>query len=132
MKNNNPERFNLILSIIAAILMLQTLFYKFTANEESVYIFSTLGMEPEGRIMTGVAELFASVLLLFNRTRLLGALMGAGLMAGAIFAHVMFLGIEVKNDRGLLFTLACITLLCTMAIIYNKRLDIPDLLKLKL
>src|SRR5688572_30639208 len=87
-----------ILRLIAAIIMLQTLFFKFSAAPESVYIFTTLGMEPWGRIGIGVLELIASILILYPRTTAFGAILGVGLMAGAIFFHLTKLGIEVQGD----------------------------------
>jgi putative oxidoreductase len=107
--------------ILAALIMLQTLFFKFTAAEESVYIFSTIGIEPWGRILTGVLELVASVLLLANRTAFQGALLGAGLMGGAIMTHLTILGIEVKADRGYLFALAVIVLVCCLFVIFSRK-----------
>jgi uncharacterized membrane protein YphA (DoxX/SURF4 family) len=92
-----------VLRLVAAYFMLQTLYFKFTGAEESIYIFSTLGMEPWGRIGTGVMELIASALILWPRTTHLGALLGLGLMSGAIFFHLTKLGIDVKGDGGLLF-----------------------------
>ena len=53
---------------IAAVILLQTLFFKFTAAKESVYIFRTLGLEPWGRIGTGMVELIAAILLLVPST----------------------------------------------------------------
>ncbi|MCB9081530.1 MAG: DoxX family protein [Lewinellaceae bacterium] len=91
---------------IAAVILLQTLYFKFTAAPESVYIFSTLGLEPWGRIGIGIAELIVSVLLLIPRTAWVGALGGLGIIAGAIFAHLTQLGIEVQGDGGTLFYLA--------------------------
>ncbi|MBW4360220.1 DoxX family protein [Flavobacterium taihuense] len=116
--------------LTAAIILLQTLYFKFTAAEESVYIFSTLGIEPYGRIGSGVAELIAAILILIPRTTLLGALLGAGVMLGAIFSHLFVLGIEVKNDRGELFILAIITFLCCLALIYWNKSKMINLLKL--
>jgi putative oxidoreductase len=107
--------------ILAALIMLQTLFFKFTAAEESVYIFSTIGIEPWGRILTGVLELVASVLLLANRTAFQGALLGAGLMGGAIMTHLTVLGIEVKADGGYLFALAVIVLVCCVFVIFSRK-----------
>ena len=88
-----------ITAIISALIMIQTLYFKFTAAPESVYIFSQLGMEPHGRIGVGIAELFASVCLVVPKSRFLGALMGIGLMLGAILSHLTILGIEVMNDE---------------------------------
>lgn len=113
-----------ILRIIPAVIMLQTLFFKFTASEESVYIFSTLGIEPVGRIGSGLAELLASVLLLIPRTTVLGAISGAGVMLGALLSHLFVLGIEVMNDDGLLFLYALITLVCCSVLVFLLRADI--------
>jgi hypothetical protein len=121
-----------IFQLTAAIILLQTLYFKFTAAEESVYIFSTLGMEPYGRIGSGIAELIAAVLILIPRTTLLGTLIGAGVMLGAICSHFFVLGIEVKNDGGELFILAIITFLCCITLIYWNKSKITNLLKLKL
>ena len=117
--------------LTAAIILLQTLFFKFTAAEESVYIFSTLGMEPYGRIGSGIVELIAAILILIPRTTLLGALMGAGVILGAILSHLFVLGIEVKNDGGELFVLAIITFLCCIALIYWNKNRLVNLLKIK-
>lgn len=97
--------------LIAAIILLQTLYFKFGAAPESVYIFSRLGIEPWGRIGAGVAELITSVFLLIPRTSWLGALTGMATMLGAIGAHLTVLGIEVLDDGGYLFFLALIVLL---------------------
>lgn len=120
-----------LLRIIAAVIMLQTLFYKFSANPESVYIFTKLGIEPFGRIATGIAELIASVLLLMPRTSWLGAFLGVGIMAGAIVSHVLILGFEVMNDHGLLFILALITLSCCTLLLYLNRGNLMNILKTK-
>ncbi len=109
-----------IVKLVAVVILIQTLYFKFTAAEESVYIFSTLGIEPFGRTGSGVVELLASILIVIPRTTLLGALLGAGTMAGAIASHVFFLGIEVKNDGGTLFILALITFLCCLLLVYTR------------
>ena len=121
-----------IIKLIAVVILVQTLYFKFTGAEESVYIFSTLGVEPYGRIGSGVIELIASLLILIPRTTLLGALLGFGTMLGAIVSHLLILGIEVKNDGGTLFILAIITFLCCLVLIYNQKHKIPDLLRMKL
>lgn len=121
-----------IVKLIAVVILVQTLFFKFTGAEESVYIFSKLGIEPFGRIGSGVAELIASILILIPRTTLVGALIGFGTMLGAIFSHLFVLGIEVKNDGGTLFTLAIITLLCCAILIFLEKSKIPDLLRFKI
>jgi uncharacterized membrane protein YphA (DoxX/SURF4 family) len=113
-----------VLRLIAAFIMLQTLYFKFSASEESIFIFSQIGMEPWGRIGTGVLELIASVLLLYPRTTSFGALLGIGLMAGAVFFHLTKLGIEVKEDGGQLFVYALIVLICCaiLLFVYRKQL----------
>ena len=119
-----------VLRILAAVILLQTLYFKFTAHPQSVKLFTTLGMEPWGRIGTGVFELIASILMLIPRTTLLGALMGLGLMAGAIFFHLTKLGVIFDGDAGL-FTYAVITFVCCLALIIIYRKNVPQLLKFK-
>ena len=92
--------------IIVAVILLQTLFFKFTGAEESKYIFTTLmGAEFEavGRIGSGVVELVAAILLLIPSKAWLGSVVALGTISGAIFSHLTMLGIEVKGDGGLLF-----------------------------
>jgi hypothetical protein len=110
-----------LVRIIAAAVLLQTLYFKFTGAPESVYIFTTLGVEPWGRIGSGIAELIASGLLLWTGTAGFGALIAAGLMAGAIVSHFTKLGIEVQGDGGLLFALAWVVFLCSIATIAIHR-----------
>jgi len=118
-----------VLRILAAVIMLQTLFFKFTGAEESIYIFSELGMEPWGRIGTGVLELLASILILFPKTSFLGATLGAGLMSGAIFFHLTKLGIEVKNDGGQLFIYALVTFISCIVLMIYYRNELLSLIK---
>jgi uncharacterized membrane protein YphA (DoxX/SURF4 family) len=112
------------LRIVAAVIMLQTLFFKFSGAAESIYIFKTLGMEPYGRIGTGVMELIASILILIPPTTAFGALLAVGLMAGAIFFHLTKLGIVVLDDGGQLFVYALLVFISSMvlAIIYREQL----------
>ena len=119
-----------ILRLVAAFLLLQTLFFKFTGAEESIYIFSTLGMEPWGRIGTGVLELIASILILYPRTTFIGAALGAGLMSGAIFFHLARLGIAVKGDGGLLFAYALVVFISCVTLLFIYRGEINNILKL--
>ncbi|RNC71047.1 MAG: DoxX family protein [Desulfuromonadales bacterium] len=114
-----------ILRIVAAVILLQTLFFKFTGAPESVYIFSTLGMEPWGRIGSGVVELVASILLLMPRTVAVGAIIALGTMAGAIGAHLTKLGIEVMGDGGTLFILALVTFASCAVVLFLHRREIP-------
>lgn len=118
-----------VLRVLAALIMLQTLYFKFSASEESVYIFSTIGMEPWGRITTGIFELIASILLLSPRFTALGAILGMGLMGGAIFFHLTSLGIIVKDDGGQLFIYAIIVFVSCLVIFSNYKSQLFNLLK---
>lgn len=122
--------FTWLLRIIAAVIMLQTLYFKFTAKPESVQLFTQLGMEPWGRIGTGVGELIASILILIPRTTLIGAGMGVGLMSGAIFFHLTKLGIYFGGD-AVLFSYAVICFVCCAVLVIIYRKNIPQLLKLR-
>ena len=115
----------LFFRIVIAVILLQTLRYKFLAHPDSVYIFTTLGLEPYGRIGIGVMELIASVLLFPKRTVWLGALLSVGLMAGALFSHLTQLGIEVKNDGGTLFFMALVTWILGLIVLWDERKNIP-------
>ncbi len=113
--------FPLALRLIAAAILAQTLFFKFSGAEESVWIFQQLNAEPWGRLGSGVAELVCVVLLLFPRTAWLGALGGLGVISGAIFSHLFLLGIEVKGDGGLLFYLAVVVFICCAVTLWLRR-----------
>jgi hypothetical protein len=114
-----------ICRIAAAGILLQTLYFKFTGAPESIYIFTTLGIEPWGRYASGFTELIAALLLLFPRTPVIGALLAAGVMVGAIGSHLTKLGIVVQNDGGLLFALALIVFVCAAGTAFIHRRQIP-------
>lgn len=118
-----------IARLVAAVIMLQTLYFKFSGAEESVYIFSQLGMEPWGRIGVGVAELLASVLILISPTAWIGAGLALGLMLGAIASHLTVLGIEVKQDGGQLFIYAVLVAVCSAYVLYQDREKVMRLTK---
>ena len=124
-------QFNILvcaLRLLAAIIMLQTLFFKFTAAPESVYIFTKLGMEPWGRIGIGSLELVAAVLIIIPRTTGIGALLAVGLMAGAIFFHLTKLGIAVQGDGGQLFILATLVFTSSAILLYIFRKEVMNLI----
>lgn len=121
---------SLILALVAAIILLQTLFFKFTAHPDSVYIFTQLGMEPYGRIGIGVMELITAILLLIPQTRAFGAVVGVGIISGALFFHLTKLGINVNNDGGKLFGLALATFICCAVLVVLERKKLPILNKL--
>jgi putative oxidoreductase len=109
----------------AAVILLQTLFFKFTAAPESVYIFTKVGLEPWGRIGSGIAELIAAILILIPATTWLGAGLALAVMAGAIFSHLTVLGIVVMNDGGLLFCLALAVTACSIVLLFLQRRRVP-------
>ena len=132
MKQLLPTITEWIARLAAAGILLQTLFFKFTAAPESVYIFETIGLEPLGRIGSGIVELVAALLLLMPRKQLaaLGGLIGAGTMAGAIFFHLTKLGIEVQNDGGTLFAMALIVLASSAFVAFRNARSLLSLLRL--
>ena len=114
-----------LLRLTAAVSLLQTLFFKFTGAEESVYIFTTLGIEPWGRFGSGLTELAAAVLLLYPPTAAAGAAIAMGTMAVAILSHLAVLGIEVRGDGGLLFALATVVFASCAVVLVMRRADLP-------
>lgn len=117
-----------VMQLAAAGILLQTLFFKFTGADESVYIFSSLAefvhvpaVEPWGRIGSGVMELIAAMLLLIPATAVFGAILAIGLMAGAILTHLLVLGIDVRGDGGLLFGLGVAVVVASLVVIGLRR-----------
>jgi putative oxidoreductase len=111
--------------LTVAVILVQTLFFKFTGAEESVYIFTTVHAEPWGRIGSGLIELLASACLLLPATAPIGASLALASMAGAILTHLVVLGIEVKGDGGLLFGLAVTALLGSIVVLVIRRAELP-------
>ena len=119
---------NWVARLLAALIMVQTLYFKFSGAEESIYIFTTVGMEPWGRIGIGVLELVGSVLLLVNPVAWLGAGLALGLMLGAIGMHLTILGIEVAGDGGYLFILSVIVSVCSAFVLFKNKEKVINLL----
>lgn len=119
-----------LLRLLAAVIMLQTLYFKFTGHEQSVRLFSTLGMEPWGRYATGILELIAALLLLFPKTTGYGAMLGLGLMSGALFFHFTRLGLKFDGDYGL-FSYAAISWGCCAVLSWVYRRQWLSALKSK-
>lgn len=115
--------------LLAALIMAQTLYFKFTGAAESVEIFTRVGMEPWGRIAVGVMELIASALILVPAISWLGATLALGLMAGAIGMHLTILGIDVQGDGGQLFYYAVAVALCSAFVLWHSRQQVTDLIK---
>ncbi len=118
-----------VLRLVAAGILLQTLYFKFTGHPESVELFTKMGVEPWGRIGTGVIELVASILLLLPSTIFIGAFVAFGLMSGAILSHLTVIGIESKNDGGQLFILAIVVWLCSIIIMFFYKRKGVELIK---
>lgn len=127
----SPPRVVWIAQLAAAAILGQTLFFKFSGAAESVWIFTTLGAEPWGRLGSGAVEALAVVLLLVPRLAVFGALLGAGTMLGAIASHALFLGIEVQGDGGLLFALANVVLVACAIVIAQRRAQLKALLAVR-
>lgn len=123
------NRISWLLRLVAAVILLQTLYFKFTGASESVYIFSTLGAEPWGRIGSGVAELVAAVLLLWPSTVLWGALLSLGVISGALLSHLFLLGISIQGDGGLLFFLALVVFVCSAVLVWLHRSEALAMLR---
>ncbi len=119
--------FEWIVRIVVAVILLQTLFFKFSGAKESVYIFTTLEAEPWGRIGSGVVELLASIFLLVPRSAPFGAILVFGTACGAIFSHLTKLGLTIPaiDDRGELFGLAITIFLGSLIVLYLRRQEIP-------
>ena len=113
--------FSWLFQLIAAVIFLQTLYFKFTAAPESVYIFETVGMEPWGRIGSGIVELIAGLMLFWNRTAWMGASLGVVVISGALISHFTVLGIEVMNDNGTLFYLALTVFISCLLVLWIRR-----------
>jgi uncharacterized membrane protein YphA (DoxX/SURF4 family) len=111
--------------IIIAIVLLQTLRYKFTGHPDSIYIFSKIGLEPFGRIGIGTLELIAALLILIPRTVWMGSLLSIGIISGAIFLHLSQLGVEINNDGGRLFYMAISIFILSGLVLWNQRKKIP-------
>jgi putative oxidoreductase len=119
-----------ILRLTAAVILAQTLWFKFTAAPESVYIFNKVGLGAPGRIGSGIAELIAAILLVIPRTAWLGAVLALGVMGGAIMSHLTILGIDVMGDHGELFGLALTVAICSAIVLFLRRREIPLIGKL--
>ena len=113
------------LQIAIAVILAQTLYFKFTGHGESVVLFRELGMEPTGRLLIGSLELLAVILLLIRHSVAWGALLAWGLMSGAIVAHFTTLGWE--GDRGVLGSLAVFCWIGASLILLIRYDELPFL-----
>jgi len=123
--------FPFVLRLIVALILIQTLRFKFTAHPDSVYIFEQVGLEPTGRIAIGIMELIAGILILIPKTVWIGASLTLGVIGGAIFMHLTQLGIEVNNDGGILFITAVVTFILAAIILFTYKHDLLKFFKQK-
>jgi len=110
---------------IAAAIMVETLFFKFTAAPESVYIFKRMGTEPWMRWVQGLWELLASICLLWPRMKWAGGILTTSAMLAAILSHMTWLGYSIQGDHGLLFGMALVTFTCGVTVMWMYRHHIP-------
>jgi hypothetical protein len=118
-----------VLRLTVAIILLQTLYFKFTAHPDSVHIFSALGIEPWGRIGLGIVELITALLILTPKTKIIGMINSLGIIIGAVFSHLLVLGVTVGNDGGSLFTLAIIVFIASTLFLILHKSEVLILLK---
>lgn len=139
MKNSTLiQNIDKLIRLLCASILLQTLYFKFGAAPESVYIFETMGLGAAGRIGTGIAELIASISLFFVATRFWGAALAFGIMVGALLSHFTLLGISVLGDGGQLFLMALLVFLGSIYLMFRyypgslaEKMGIGLALKLK-
>ena len=126
---NTKNIISWVLRLTVAIILLQTLYFKFTALPDSVHIFSVLGLEPWGRISLGIVELITAILILIPKTKIIGMINSLGIILGAIFSHLLVLGVNVGNDGGSLFTLAIIVLIASTLFLVIHKTEVLTLIK---
>lgn len=125
----NKNIISWILRLTVAIILLQTLYFKFTAHPDSVHIFSALGVEPWGRISLGIIELITAILILIPKTKIIGMINSLGIILGAVFSHILVLGVNVGNDGGGLFTLAIIVLIASTSFLIMHKNEVLSLVR---
>lgn len=126
---NTKNIISWILRLTVAIILLQTLYFKFTAHPDSVHIFSALGVEPWGRIGLGIIELVTALLILIPKTKIFGMINSLGIILGAVLSHLLVLGLNVGNDGGGLFTLAIIVLIASIIFLILHKTEVVSLIK---
>ena len=137
-----PARILRILSwLIAAWITWEFLYYeqfKLTGNPGSIEgVFQPLATwfgfpAQEKVIRLGVAslEITASILVLIYPTRVIGAFLAFGIMAGAIFFHTVGpIGIDPYGDGGKLFKEALVTLFAAGVILCIHRAEATALIR---
>jgi len=113
------------LQIVSAVILLFAGVTKFLATEGNVFIFTELDMEPTGRIIIGLIETAAALMLMTKNYAAMGALFGLGTMCGAVIAHVSILGFNVQGDQGLHIVALSTVVLCTGTVLIARRKTLP-------
>ena len=126
---NKKNLISFVLRLTVAIILLQTLYFKFTAHPDSVHIFSALKVEPRGRIGLGIVELITAILILNPKTKIIGMINSLGIILGAVFSHLLVLGVNVRNDGGSLFALAIIVLIASTVFLFMHKTEVLALIK---
>lgn len=126
---NTKNIISWVLRLTVAIILLQTLYFKFTAHPDSVHIFSALGVEPWGRIGLGIIELVTALLILIPKTKIFGMINSLGIILGAVLSHLLVLGLNVGDDSGGLFTLAIIVLIASIIFLILHKTEVVSLIK---
>ena len=126
---NKKNLISFVLRLTVAIILLQTLYFKFTAHPDSVHIFSALKVEPRGRIGLGIVELITAILILNPKTKIIGMINSLGIILGAVFSHLLVLGVNVRNDGGSLFALAIIVLIASTIFLFMHKTEVLTLMK---
>ena len=107
---------HIIPRLIVAIILAQTLPFKFSGAEESIWIFQQIGWEPGGRYLIACIETVATLLLLTNYY-IFGAIISLSIISAANFLHFTKLGFIVNDDGGTLFILSIIVIFCSLWIV---------------
>lgn len=116
--------------VLAAVILAQTLYFKFTYAPETRHIFGPLGGRPAATFV-GLLELACVAQLLVPRTAAFGAVLALALMGGALMTHLTMIGVAVTNpdtgesDGGLLFGLALVVALCALVVLAFRWRDLP-------
>ena len=120
------SRLSWVLRIVVAVILLQTLFFKFTGAEESIYIFTTVGRRAVGPLRVGRDGADRGGAAARSPARSRSARCSrVGVGVGAVFSHLTLLGIDVKGDGGLLFGLACVVLAGSAIVLAIHRRELP-------
>lgn len=77
-----------VLTGLVSLVFLGSAIGKLTANEEALKMAANFGLDPRTYTLIGVVELACLVLFIIPRTGVIGTLLLAGYMGGAIATHL--------------------------------------------